>query len=276
MYAVDDKTETIHLYVVREPERRPSAVFPAVCAILCLLGIVVVTVYSAGHPTYMREQITVPARFLPLKTFTAKARIIPTGIKTYPATYASGIVTLTNGSVLSEALPAGVVFSAGNGINVETTQAVFIPAGSADGYGLATVPARSMQAGTIGNVPTLAINAVYGTALYVRNLSPFSGGQNVYTITFTQPQDVSRAAAQARAVLNTQEAAQPLTLAAPCAEALNATAQTVMLSWHCRFATYRVPAFMQVLSARLEGKRFIVTVTYQVLAVPRRPLARFH
>src|SRR2546425_13052007 len=98
MLNVDDKPETIHLYVVREEEKRPSTAFPLFCSIVCLLCIVALTVYSAQHPYYEHERLTVPATFLPLKVFKAQAPIIPTGIKTYPATYAYGTLTLTNGS----------------------------------------------------------------------------------------------------------------------------------------------------------------------------------
>src|SRR2546422_9013168 len=166
MQVVDDEMETIHLYVVRQKEKRPYTAFPLFCALLCLVSIVAVTLYSAEHPYYEHERLTVPAMFLPLKVFKAEVPITPTGVKTYPATYAVGTLTLTNGSVLSEVLPQGVIFNGVNGIEVQTTQSVFIPAGSAAGYGVASVPAKALTAGKAGNIQTLAVNAVYGTALY--------------------------------------------------------------------------------------------------------------
>src|SRR5437870_2074049 len=111
MYSVDDKLETIHLYVVREEEKRPYTAFPLFCALLCLVGMAAVTFYSAQHPYYEHERLTVPAQYLPLKVFKGEAPIIPTGVKTYPATYAAGTLTLTNGSVLSETLPSGIIFN---------------------------------------------------------------------------------------------------------------------------------------------------------------------
>src|SRR2546425_219127 len=135
MHAIDEEIETIHVYMVPEEEKRPYTVFPLVCALLCLFSIVAVTFYSAEHPYYEHERLTVPAQFLPLQVFKAEAPIIPTGIKTYPATYATGTLTLTNGSVLSETLPQGVIFNGVNGVEVQTTESVFIPPGSASGYG---------------------------------------------------------------------------------------------------------------------------------------------
>src|SRR5947209_6149676 len=98
MQALDEEMETIHLYVVREREKRPYTALTLFCAFLCLLGIAVLTLYSAEHPYYEHERLRVPAILLPLKVFSAEAPIIPTGVKTYPATYAHGFLTFSNGS----------------------------------------------------------------------------------------------------------------------------------------------------------------------------------
>jgi hypothetical protein len=261
MQVVDDEMETIHLYVVRGEEKRPYTVFPLLCALLCLVGIAVVTVYSAEHPYYEHERLTVPATFLPLKVFTAEAPIIPTGIKTYPATHAVGTLTLTNGSVLSEVLPRGVIFS-GMGGEVQTTESVFIPAGSVSGYGVATVRARTIQTGKSSNIQTLAVNAVYGTALYVRNLVPFSGGNNAYSVIVQLPKDRQTAINLARAFVASQKAQVPATLASPCKENLLGASNKMVVSWGCQFAVYHVPSYMRVLGAKLAGKDFLVTVEF--------------
>lgn len=265
MQAVDDQMETIHLYVVRGEEKRPYTAFPLFCAFLCLLGIVALTLYSAEHPYYEHERLIVPATFLPLKVFEAEAPIIPTGVKTYPATYSHGTLTLTNGSVLSEVLPPGVIFSAGNGVEIQTMQSVFIPAGSASGYGVATVPAKAITAGKPGNIQTLAVNAVYGTALYIRNLTPFTGGDNTYSITIQLPKDRQMAINVARALVASQKAQIQATLTSPCREATLSLKALVQLSWGCQFATYKVPSYMRVTTTRLLGKSFLVDVVF----VPR-------
>src|SRR2546430_595790 len=135
MQAVDDKIETIHLYVVKEQLKKSYTVLPILCAFLCLVGIAVVTLYSAQHPYYEHERLIVPAQFLPLKVFKAEAPIIPTGVKTYPATTAQGTLTITNGSVVSQELPAGLIFTSDQGTEVATDSSVFVPAGSAAGFG---------------------------------------------------------------------------------------------------------------------------------------------
>src|SRR5437870_5345540 len=108
MQTVDEKPETIHLYVVREEEPRPSF-FPLILSVLALLVLVVVGIVSPYRQPGERETLRVPAVFLPLKVFTTSVHIIPTGVKTYPATTAHGILTITNGSIISQTLPKGMI-----------------------------------------------------------------------------------------------------------------------------------------------------------------------
>src|SRR5438270_12345090 len=108
MQIVDDEKETIHIYVMREEAARPS-VFPLIvsaCTLLFLIALGVLTPYKQPE---VRKAIRVPAVLLPLKTFSTSVKIIPTGRKTHPATRAAGTLTITNGSILSEELPKGMI-----------------------------------------------------------------------------------------------------------------------------------------------------------------------
>src|SRR2546421_1537910 len=150
MFQVDEKPETIHLYVVREEEPRPS-VLPIVASILLLLCVIAVgTLFPYPQPLE-HKTLRIPAIFLPLKPFTATAPIIPTGVKTYPATSAHGMLTFTNGSVVSLELPKGLIFTSKDGIEVMMDTGVFVPSGSALGYGVATVSAQTVVSGSQGN-----------------------------------------------------------------------------------------------------------------------------
>lgn len=262
MQAVEDKMEIVHLYVVREKEKKSYAFLPLLCALFCLVGIVAVTLYSAQHPYYEYKRLTIPAQFLPLRTFTAQAPIIPTGIQAFPATYAEGVLTLTNGSVLSEVLPLGVIFGGASGVEVQTEQAVFLPAGNATGYGVATVRAKAVEAGRAGNIRALAVNAVYGTALYVRNLTAFMGGRDSYSIPVVIPRDTQTALHAARAALSAQKAQIEAILASPCREVVNRQPIAVKLTAKCQFVTYHVPSDMRVVAARLSGKHFLIDVAF--------------
>ena len=69
MQAVENEVETVHLYVVREHEKKPYTLLPLLCALFCLAGIAALTLYSAEHPYYEYERLTVPARLLPPQMF---------------------------------------------------------------------------------------------------------------------------------------------------------------------------------------------------------------
>src|SRR6266516_4675360 len=201
MQTVQDEVETIHLYVVRECEKKPYTLLPLLGALLCLLGIAATTFYSAQHPYYEHQWLSVPAELLPPKTFRAEAPIIPTGVHTYSATTAQGTLTITNGSVISQTLPAGLTFISNSGVSIMTDTAVFVPAGNASSYGFATVAARALISGQQGNIPSYAIDQVEGTSLYIRNLSAFSGGRDAYSVTFITSNDRAVAFSKIRNIL---------------------------------------------------------------------------
>src|SRR6266568_6921512 len=130
MFQVDDKpVETLHIYVVREAAPKPS-LLPIVLSVSAFLILVVVGVLSPAQQPVKRAVIRVPAVLLPPRTFIARVPVIPTGARTYPATTAHGVLTITNGSVISQTLPAGFISVSDIGVSVATDMAVFIPAGT--------------------------------------------------------------------------------------------------------------------------------------------------
>jgi len=247
---VQDEVETIHLYVVREQEKKPYTILPLLCASLCLLGIATLTLYSAQHPYYEHERLIVPAVVLPLKTFTAQVAIIPTGVKSYPATTAHGVLTITNGSIIAQVLPIGFTVQ-----GVATDRAVYIPAGSATGYGSATVAAHALVSGRGGNIPANALNQVEGSSVYIRNLSAFTGGRDSYSIYFTTPKDKELALTKSRNLLTSSVTG----LHYPCSEKVSGA---LTVTWRCWFVTYSVPSYMHVNSAKLSGKSLLVDVSF--------------
>src|SRR5215469_11023861 len=122
MFKVDDEpTETPHIYIVREAVK-PS-LLPIVLSVLALLILVSVSVLSPAQQPVTRDEIRVPPVLLPVRVFNVSVPIIPTGTKTYPATTAHGILTITNGSVISQTLPMGFIFITRSGVSVATDQA---------------------------------------------------------------------------------------------------------------------------------------------------------
>src|SRR5258708_27709137 len=144
MQTIDKQPETIHLYVVREAAPKPS-LLPIFLSFVALSLVIAIGVLSPNQQPEQRASIRVPAVLLPIRTFTAVTPVIPTGVHTYPATTAHGILTITNGSVIAQTLPAGLILLSNTAVQVATDAAVFVPARSANGYGYATVETHGIK-----------------------------------------------------------------------------------------------------------------------------------
>jgi hypothetical protein len=221
----------------------------------CLAVIVGVTLYSALNPTY--ETMRIPAHFFPL-IFKALEPLIPTGIKTYPAITAHGTLIITNGSVISQTLPAGMIFAGQDGVEVMTDSAVFVPAGSAAGYGVAYVQAHPIISGRKGNIEALDINSVEGSSVYIRNLRPFTGGQDAYQVKFVTEADKQTAAGLVQGYLLSQRTRIKAILKS-CAQNVTYD-KAAHVTWNCLFAAYPHFPYRNV---RLEGNNLLVTVIYR-------------
>src|SRR5258708_38047428 len=143
---------------------------------------------------------------------------------------AHGVLTITNGSVICQTLPAGLTFISNSGVSVMTDTAVFVPAGSANGYGYATVEAHALISGKQGNIPAYAINQVEGSSVYVRNLAAFRGGADSYSVKIITSQDRRVARTKARDIL----AIKASGLHYPCVENYNESSRTIGESWRCQ------------------------------------------
>ncbi len=257
MQTVDEKPETIHLYVVREEKPKPP-VFPILLSVLILSLLLIYCALAPYRQPELPVTLRVPAVFLPLQTFTASVKIIPTGSKTYPATFARGILTLTNGSVIPQTLPPGLIFTGSTGnAEVITDFPVFVPAGSASGFGFATVQAHDLMRGKSGNIPALSIDRVEGTSIYIRNLTAFQGGKDAYTVPVQLPQDRQRAVDQARTNLAKSVQNKAL-LAYPCKENHFVSVNRMVVAWQCQFFTYSVSPLVHVTHVHLSGKTVVV------------------
>jgi hypothetical protein len=260
MQTVDEKPETIQLYVVREKEPKPS-VFPIVLSALSLIVLLAFCVLAPYQQPVTRAVIRVPAVLLPVRTFSARISVIPTGVRVYPATTAHGVLTITNGSIIGQVIPASFTAS-----NVASDYAVYVPPGNANGYGYAIVTAHALISGKGGNFATLAINQVIGSSVYIRNLSAFTGGKDAYSVKFATAQDKQTALTKVRNTL----ALQTNGLHYPCQELYLQNALQISVTWRCIFVTYSVPSYMHVTDARLVGRNVIVSVLYTEHPMPRR------
>jgi hypothetical protein len=252
MQTVDEKPETIHVYVVREKEATPS-LLPVILSVLALLLVVTISVVFPSEQPVMRAVIRVPAVLLPLRTFTARVAIIPKGIKVYPATTAHGVLTITNGSIIGQSIPAGFAVQ-----GVVTDYAVYVPGGNANGYGWATVPTHALLSGKQGNIGAYTINRVEGSSVFIRNLSAFHGGRDSYSVKYATAQDKQTALIKARATL----ALQINGLHYPCKEVYLSASKQITTTWRCQFVTYSLPPYMHVSGVSLQGKNLLLHVWF--------------
>ena len=261
MYQVEDEPiETLHVYVVKDEEPHPSW-FPV---LLCLLALSCLSAFCALVPYQqpeLRKTLRLPAVPLPPVTLSVTEPVIATGIKTYPATVAHGILTLTNGSVIAQELPAGLLYAGNDGVEVKTDIAVYIPAGSALGYGVAYVSAHPLVGGRKGNIATLDVNAVEGSSLYIRNLKPFTSGQDAYSVKTITPQDRQTALNNGTAALQGQAHRVKAILTGTSLQSVysGATARLTML---CRFLAYPVLPGFRITGIRIKGRVLLVNVAY--------------
>ncbi len=252
MQTVDEQPETIHLYVVRDEAPRPPLlpIFLSVFALSVLVAFCALTPYQ--QPV-TRMTLRVPAVLSGLETFTAKVAIIPTGIKIYPATTAHGVLTITNGSIISQTIPAGFRLD-----NVVTDTVAFVPAGSANGYGYAVVSAHMLLSGKAGNIPPYTIDRVVGSSIYIRNLQSFIGGKDAYSVKVITPQDQQAALIKARQLL----AIAAVGLHYPCQEDQFPDLTKMVVTWRCQFVSYSVPSYMHVTRVTIEGKNLLIDVMF--------------
>lgn len=243
--------ETIHLYYESEEPQVPRS-GNDVWVVLFALACFVLILWKVCSLPPSLETVTVSVHFLPLQRFSVAEKIIPTGVKIYPATSATGTLTIYNGSFLSERIPQGLILTTSNGVAIVTDESVAVPAGNPPNYGMAAVSAHALVSGTRGNIPADAMNQIYGSSLYVRNLAAFSGGKQGYSITYTTPQDRDTALEMARAILSSLVPQKMLD--APCSESVKSS----LVTWVCQYITFTPPVFFRVVGVQVRGKQVIV------------------
>lgn len=262
---LEDEIETRYLYIYEEdPEQyhwhwpkldmsRIGNLCLQLLAIAMLAGFCVVQ----GQPISQVQTVNIPALLLPLQRFSASAPIVATGVKTIPARHARGMLTIYNGSILQEWLPAGFLVSTQSGIEIVTDQAVVIPAANLPAPGVATVPAHALPAGSQGNIAVDAIYQADGGDIVIKNLVPFTSGQEARTMHVVQESDREATITEAKARVEAEKPTSGL-LARPCTETVQQSETHVTVRLDCQYVTYQIPAGARVLSARVEGKTVLV------------------
>jgi hypothetical protein len=257
------RIETIYVTMsTKDPERhiRPKDIGNYLMACLAV-ALLLTFVVAPDAPLYTTQTLMVPAILLPVQTITVSLPITATGIKSYPAKYASGTLTITNGDSLTEYIQAGFLLTTGSGVEVSTDQAVTVPAGNGESYGVSRVAAHAVLAGNGGNIPAYSINRTYGTDLFIKNLTAFTGGHDAYSVQYVTDQDRQTALASARAQADAKQPAG--LLLKPCMETTSQQVSQVSVTLRCQPITYHVSAGMQIVSVRVKGMN--VVLAYETL-----------
>jgi hypothetical protein len=133
-----------------------------------------------------------------------------------------------------------------------------IPSGNPPNYGIATVSAHAVMAGKQGNIPADAIDQIYGSAMSLKNLIPFTGGLDASTKPFVTADDQEQALKTARQQLTAKQPLELLTK--PCTETVSQHHLSLSVVWSCQYVTYRAPKNGQVLSVQVSGNSVILSM----------------
>jgi hypothetical protein len=123
-------------------------------------------------------QLTLPTRQLTPVTVTKSQTAPTTGHGHQDVQRAIGSVTFYNGLSIAQSVPAGTFLTGSDGEQIITDQAAFIPPNAPPEDGSVTVSAHALYAGAQGNIAVDDVSLALSNSLTVKNLRPFTGGQN--------------------------------------------------------------------------------------------------
>jgi hypothetical protein len=195
----------------------------------------------------------IPGRVLPPLTLTQSHTSQASGHGHQDATYASGTLTVYNGLLTAQVLPAGTVLTGHDGVRVATDAALTLPAAIPPQFAQASVSASAILTGRAGNIPAGDINTTLANGVLVQN-SPFGGGQDARDFPLVTQADIQAGVTSltpqlvqsARAALTAQLQAGEALVAPTCTPTVTidpragseATAVQVTVSQACQALAY--------------------------------------
>ena len=137
-----------------------------------------IVILTTRIPVSTQATFRLPVWHLSPVTFSKSQTVNTTGHGHQQATQARGYVTFYNALTKPQTIESGTLLIGGDGEQVVTEQAAFIPAGNLSTNGQATVSAHALNFGTEGNIQAGDIYGACCKALIQVVNSTFSGGQN--------------------------------------------------------------------------------------------------
>ncbi len=161
--------------------------------------------FLAVTGTAQVQQKQIASRLLTVTTPTKTQSIQTTGIGHTPPVQATGSLTFYNEAPYVQTVQAGTVLTASSGVQISTDETVSIAAGNGSTNGSANAPAHTIQGGTGGNIPPLAINGFCCiTGIYVKNTSSFTGGEDPQAYPMVSKEDADSATKNLTTPLDSQ------------------------------------------------------------------------
>lgn len=149
--------------------------------------LVITTVTSM--PDVARQEVA--ARFVSATSPVRKASGWVSGVAHIPATAAWGTRTLYNAATYPQTIAAGTVLTGNDGVQVVIDALAPIPSGNPPLFGVVTVSAHALQAGSRGNIAALDSDGLCCVAsVAVKNTADFSGGQDARTYSTVRQADI--------------------------------------------------------------------------------------
>jgi len=149
--------------------------------------------------------IQVHGRMLPVQTLSQSTSVSATGKRHHEATQAEGTITYYNGLLSRQTIAAGTILTGADGVQIITDQAASIPPASnttPPTFGQVTVEAHAIQPGEQGNIPPYDINgSCCGASIFVKNTTPFTGGQTARDYTVVTGRDIVTTATSLKTAL---------------------------------------------------------------------------
>ncbi|MGH2498116.1 MAG: protein kinase domain-containing protein [Ktedonobacteraceae bacterium] len=162
-------------------------------------------VAMTGHPDPTRQQVQ--ARYINTTSPPESETVNATGVGQTPGIHAQGVLTFYNGLPGSQTVAQGTEITASNGSEIVTDAPANIPpANPPSSFGTIEISAHALNAGSNGNIATGSINKVCcstDNSISVKNLAPFSGGQDPQRYTYVQQSDINGADAKLEPGLKT-------------------------------------------------------------------------
>ncbi len=147
----------------------------------------------------------VQARLLAAPTLTQQVTVPTTGRGHQPPMQAHGTITFYNQAPTAQAIPAGMLLTGADGVQVVTDQAVVVPAAHLPVQGQVTIAAHAVQAGPQSSIGANDLNGLCCFAgIAVQNRQAFTGGQNARDYPAVGARDVSGAASPLITTLTSQ------------------------------------------------------------------------